>query len=316
MPSRQEGLIITHDVLVAANATRVPYEKGLFPKEDNNPQKESTMIDQHQTWAEVAQSHPEYIGEYPRNYFVAGGGGSLQLGNPNSEIWQEMVENAKMVDGKQTITLVGIPFAVTELETIGDFYRWLHDSKNKKLHCIDERLHEDEMYQEHQVHHKCGACGAFNAARGLEGSCEDDLLIELGEPEKQPIRHDMQDAHDSLVVHIDLSTKGRAVKPEKREELCKKNALAFNVSLPLEYMLEFCSEKDVEFKSLMNMLVRLNVQVARNIIGSHHNDACELAEDTLAIVDTVALEGVSPEVVKIAEAEVSRVVTHQQRLAA
>lgn len=224
-------------------------------------------------------ANPDVLTDLSEQNIVFGAGGGLvkRFGDENSEIWKSL--EAKAVDGKTTVA--GIEFTTSELATMGSFYRSLGE-KGFNFHCIDERLEGDTNHLHNEVHAGCGACAAVGAAAGLE-NVEDKLLNELDQSVKQEIYGDMPN-HESLVVLVDLGG-ADVVLGEKRNELKGKKALPFNASIPLQQVADWASETGGDGAALVDTMVRWNVQIARNIIGGHHNTLHDSADKTTIVVD-------------------------------
>ena len=243
-------------------------------------------------YLEHLASHPtEYIGKYHQTMFSAGGGAVLEFGanqtNPDS-LWSRIAGKA----GAATYAeIAGVEFKLSDLELMGEFYRWLRDEKSIKFHCIDERLDELES-AEAQIHCDCGACKAIGKFLDTDQSIEDELAgNQAYVPEgsdKQPLLTGMHE-HASRAIYADLSSLCRAPKADKRHEMKENHALTFNVSIPTELAHEFINAKyqtvaPTKSRLLFQTLVDWNVQIARNIIGSH-NKLAEMANHTLLIID-------------------------------
>lgn len=213
--------------------------------------------------------------------FVAGGALPLCFGVSDNQIWTKMTESAQ----ESRLNIAGIEFSLAELEQMGYFYRWL-SGRGKVLRCIDERL-DEEINVNAQVHCECGACNAVKAATSSAEDIEALLASQQGlsEQDKQPLLPGMPN-HKAMTILIGLGPKGEAVKPDLRNEQKTNGTLAFNVSLPLELIGQYCKEQNVDQKALLTTLIRWNVQIARNIIGGNHNDLQELANDTIVAVET------------------------------
>lgn len=255
-------------------------------------------------WERIV-SNPEVLTDLSEKKvaFAAGGGLVKQFGNEQSVIWKTL--KSKAVEGKTSVAEV--EFSVTELENIGSFYRFLAD-KGFNFHCIDERLEGDEQHLHDEVHNKCGACAAVAGASGLE-NVEDLLLDELGQKVKQEVYGDMPN-HESLAILVDLRG-ADVVLGQLREGLKAKKALPFNVSIPLEEVSEWADQTGNDGRELVTSLVKWNVQIARNIIGGHHNELHQLQDQTLQIVDT---RGVSDNPLKTAAFNALDQVQHGRQL--
>lgn len=272
----------------------------------NTPEPVTDIVAQ---WENIVANPDEYIASFDGLHFTAGGGLPLQFGNETSQIWQALV---KAMDEQQHIEIAGISFSKTELAVMGEFYRWLRDVKQQHLHCIDERLAESPEHHSHEVHDACGACAAAKAAAGVETNFEDVLLSELGQDNKEPIYTDMPN-HDSVVIYADLSGQGRAVAADKRAEMKAKHALAFNATLPVESIQEFVVETGADLPLLIVALAKWNVQIARNIIGGHHNESHQHAAETRMVIDKRGVPA-NVELVTMIELALSKVVDQSKQL--
>lgn len=237
-------------------------------------------------WDEMAQ-YPELLTDLSEKnvVFAAGGGLPSRFGVEESEIWQALSRNAQ----EGIVQVAGINFTLDDLALIGDYYRFLRDEKNFALHCIDERLVDDVAHGSTEVHDKCGACAAIAAAGGIQGNVEDILLAELGQESKQGVYDDMPD-HESLSILVDFHG-ADVVLGKKREELKAQKALPFNVSIPLEYVAQWAESRGQQAADLLPILAQWNVQIARNIIGGHHNTLHAEADKAQIITDQRGEDG-------------------------
>ena len=245
-------------------------------------------------WEEVVEHPIEWLQDMQGTLaYVAGGGLPLVFGDGHSEtseIWDAITASAAEKQG--TIEIAGIVFTLEELSLMGDFYRYIKKQGNT-LHCIDERLADDLLSVENQVHEHCGACAATHGAivEKLRSGAhvEDILLSELGEEGagKQKIYNSMPN-HVSLSVFIDFHGDEAVVDEDKRAQLRDAHALAFQVSLPVDLLTDHIEESQLsadQIRILLDVLVKWNVQIARNIIGGDHNQLQAFADETLFIMD-------------------------------
>lgn len=267
------------------------------------------IVDVTKQWESIVAQPDEYLTTFAGLNFAAGGGLPLQFGKTESFIWQSL---EKAMDQDEMIEIAGIRFSKAELELMGKFYRWQSKHSGVRLHCIDERLKESPEHHDHEVHDACGACAAARAAAGVEDDFENVLLTELGQDSKEPIYEDMPN-HDSLVIYADLLGRGRAVSAAKRAELKAKHALAFNVTLPVEAIAQFAVETEANLPLLIAALSKWNVQIARNIIGGHHNESHQHAVETRLVVDQRDVSA-SPELMAMIELALSKVVSAEKQL--
>lgn len=213
--------------------------------------------------------------------FTAGGALVTEFGNPDSVIWQNMTDTAEL--NKGFITIAGLPFRLTDLAVMGDFYRYLK-GQGYAFHCVDERLDEDGEHDlKAEVHYFCGACDAVGRAIGLDG-VENLLLSAVGQKAKQEIYGDMPD-HDSLVTLVDLWGADVALG-DLRLQLKTDHALPFNASIPLNQVAAFTRERRIDPAGLLATLVAWNVAIPRQIIHGHHNLLHRYADRSLMVVDT------------------------------
>jgi hypothetical protein len=255
-------------------------------------------------WEKVVQNPDEWLINLLENEvdqriaFVAGGGLPLLFGAENG-LWNDIQLSLQ----NETITIAGIDFTAAELASLGRFYRFMNGA-GISLHCIDERCIDDTNHAGIQVHEHCGACAAVAAA--IEARIGKKIDVETfvyehlpndGQNEKQPIHPEMQEAHASMVVLVDLSG-ADVVKSDARNALRKYDALPFNVSLPLDMIQNYIDlfvmpkeEREVEIEQLITALVKWNVQIACNIIGDHHNELREHAEEMRIVVDVRETDG-------------------------
>lgn len=237
----------------------------------------------------------------------------------DNELWKKMLASMK----DDHLTIAGVDFSKTELEVLGNFYRYIR-GENIILHCIDERCVDDLDNAGSQVHEHCGACAAvgsaINTVLNEVVDVEDLLQAELnpGAP-KQPIHPEMQNHHTSMVILIDLSG-ADIVNHTSREELRAANALPFNVSLPLEIIQTYIDQlvaSDAESSTIVEILVlaltKWNVQIASNIIGGSHNQLKDVASQTILVIDR---RGISSRSDKLREEfiKASEVVPHAEVL--
>lgn len=250
-------------------------------EKSNHPENSAMVIDViNNAWQEIIADPDQLTDLSTQNIvFCAGGGLALRFGEPESGIWKAMEASAQ----KGLLKVAGIEFKIEDLKILGDYYRFLK-GQGFNFHCIDERLEGDEQHLCDEVHKSCGACAAVGNASNLQ-NLEDLLLSELGQKAKQEIYSDMPD-HESLVILVDLHGSD-VVLGEKRNELKGRKALPFNVSLQLDHIRGFLeSRPEVDSSQLVNTLVLWNVQIARNIIGEHHNKLHASADDTIIVLDT------------------------------
>jgi hypothetical protein len=235
-----------------------------------------------QAWEDIV-AHPEKLTDLSERkvVFVAGGGLPSRFGLPagESEIWDELSQRA--VDG--AVEIAGVKFTLDELTLLGEFYRFLRDTKNMSLHCIDERLVDDVAHSSQEVHDKCGACAAVAAAAGIPGNIEGKLKQELHQELTQGVYEDMPD-HESMTILVDYHG-ADVVLDKNREDLKEKKALPFNVSLPLHLISEWAETTGKDAQVLIPILTKWGVQIARNIIEGHHNTLHEAATDTIIVTD-------------------------------
>lgn len=257
-----------------------PHDRGQQVDERQANMSQEVQQDVAQAWGEIV-AQPEALTDLSERkvVFVAGGGLPSRFGIEKSEIWQAIAKRAE----NNNIEIAGISFSLEDLTLLGDYYRFLRDDKGMSLHCIDERLVDDVANSSHEVHDKCGACAAVAAAAGIESKVEDVLLAELHQEAKQGVYEDMPD-HESMTILVDFHGSD-VVLDEKRAELKAKKALPFNVSLPLELISEWAETKGGNAEALIKVLVKWNVQIARNIIEGHHNTLHKLAGETIIVTD-------------------------------
>lgn len=233
-------------------------------------------------WQQLAQ-HPERL-QTPANrlVFAAGGGLPLIFGKQDSAIYQRISAQAEANNNQ--VVIAGETFSKQELEALGEYYRFLR-KQGLILHCIDERLAGDH---EGCVHDECGACAAVEASIGLRGaSVEDMLLAELQQQDlgKQAI-HEGMSSHDSSVILIDLTGQVAVTDAELVRELKNHSSLPFQVSLSVQKIEQFLQQRPlVEQDLLLQALVKWNVQIARNIVGGHHNLQQPIAERTTLVIN-------------------------------
>jgi len=280
----------------------------------NKKEKERRMKEVEKSHAyskNIAEDPDSYLEAYKDGQrkigFAAGGGLVKEFGKKESKIWQAMESTANNLGSK--LSVAGIEFSINELGLMGDFYRWLADTKNVTFHCIDERLVEDGAHAHVEVHCECGACNAINAALSVEAATallgdenrlEDVLYTELAKgnkdiPEKQQLLTGMENDHESLSIYVNLSTTPRDIAAAKKAEAQEAFGLPFSVWLPIEYMVEYI--EDVlnikenatgyyeKLDELTSVLVRWNVQIAQNIIGGHHNLLAHSSSSSVLLVD-------------------------------
>lgn len=266
----------------------------VFKLEGKPMSKEQTLPNEvktvYQLWEQV-QAHPqEWLTDIPGQIvFVAGGGLPLTFASEDSQIWAAIEKVAGETGGK--LSIAGVELSLRELSLMGDFYRFLKQD-GYSLHCIDERLEDDLGNEAKQVHEHCGACAASHAVIGahLDGANVEDLLLkELGEEilGKQRIYSSMPN-HDSIGIYIDFHGDEAVIDENKRSQLRNHHALAFQVSLPVNKLEAFLAERGTsvaEQEMLLGVLVKWNVQIARNIIGGGHNEMQKFANQTVAIFD-------------------------------
>ena len=251
----------------------------------------------------VSENPSGYLKEYQSNggpnAYVAGGGLVEVFGSKESKIWNYIETSA--AENQNKLTIAGIEFNTADLSAMGGFYRWLKDTKNFSFHCIDERLLEDDEHLDVEVHCKCGACAAVQAAvmgsipnpENVSADYMEELLFSELYPDvsgktKQDLLPGTEDAHVSRSILVDLSTTPKDLSEAAKDEALQSYGLPFSVSIPLEYVQEYAAEQnmdDAAVKSLLTVLVKWNVQIAQNIIAGHHNDLHELADQSLIILD-------------------------------
>jgi len=226
-------------------------------------------------FAEPADNRPDGI------VFVAGGGVAELLGDDESKTWGKLKAQAEQND--DTVEINGIEFTISELELMGEFYRWLKQAG----HCIDERLDEGHPNAKSKVHFDCGlAAAASGAVKGTGEQLEDEAIDILRCEVKQPLLDYLTKNHFSLTVLIDTGNGHLAVREDKRQEMHDANALPFNVSLPLDRIANFLQEKQYEERAdeLMGALYKWNVQMAINIIYGHNAYKKQAEKDGMIIV--------------------------------
>ena len=255
-------------------------------------------------WEHIVQNPEKWLIDLLKNNldqkiaFVAGGGLPLLFGSDNG-LWRKIKQS---MSGEE-IQIVGVNFTATELTTLGNYYRFMN-TEGISLHCIDERCIDDTDYADVQVHEHCGACAAV-AESILQSSNEIidvetlvyDYLSNHDQKSKQPINPKMLEAHNSMVILIDLSG-ADVVRQEAREAFRIQGALPFNVSLPLDMVQGYIdqlvmneTEIEHEVARLMSTLIKWNVQIACNIIAGHHNSLHGYAPQTLFVVDERQSDG-------------------------
>ncbi len=203
------------------------------------------------------------------------------------------------------VNVAGVEFSQSQLKLIIAFYQWLV-KQGYNLHCIDERLvYTEDSDPTISVHDGCGACAAVGATTE-EDKVEDKLVAHLGFGHKQTIYAVMND-HTSIVINVDLDG-SRVPMGDTRELFLTENALGFAVSLPVELIKQFIQAQAVDENQLIEALLLWNVQIARNIIGGHHNTAHELAEKTMVIVNEKGIKPHTP------EAELAKKIAHAIKL--
>ncbi len=240
--------------------------------------------DAHLTQYQALDKEGQPIGEIA---FVAGGELLSQVFGPNvkPEISQKVA--AALEAGNGTLTIAGITFTQEQLQLLGSFYTHLQEHKQYKLHCIDERLVDDVQASEQQSHESCGACAATAAALGLEAT---ELLNMVNtDPDKklQAIDPTLAHHHSSMSILVDFHGRDVLIE-EQRSEFRDKNALPFNISLPVIEIAEFIrtNQLDVTAKEqLITALLLWNPGLARKIIGGDHNTLQTVSENTQIIVD-------------------------------
>ena len=261
-----------------------PFDEGTMSEELSLPIEVSAI---YKAWKEVVSKPKEWLTDVDGQLvFVAGGGLPLTFGSVDSKIWQALEAAAAEKSGM--VTIAGIDFSIKELALMGEFYRSMRGN-GYALHCIDERLEDDLGTTDRQVHEHCGACAAAHAVIGdqLAGKHVEDLLLtELGEEivGKQAIYSSMPH-HDSLSVFIDFHGDEAITYEARRTQLREHNALAFQVSLPVNAIKEFLANRTSDQAMLIETLVKWNVQIARNIIGGDHNKLQKHSDKTLFIFD-------------------------------
>ncbi|MFZ5376486.1 MAG: hypothetical protein ACOZAN_02340 [Patescibacteria group bacterium] len=168
-----------------------------------------------------------------------------------------------------------------------------------KLHCIDERLDNNRAYLLAEVHGECGACAALQKSLSsfLGGDIwqvEDKLADEIvakGCTIKQPIFKDMHHLHTSVVIWLSFGSVQVVADDEQRNQLRQTSSLPFRVSLPLFLIKAFLEnqlgngQRSFDLDGLLRVLVKWNVQIARNIIGGDHNSLNEFADKTVFVFD-------------------------------
>lgn len=217
-------------------------------------------------------------------FFAAGGALPIYFGDESFKPWERLVEVANS-EGK--IELAGIEFSLEELETMGDFYRFLKEQGFDFL-CIDERLKMVDGRLEGEVHVQCGACAEVGKAIGLP-KVEDMLLQAVGYGKKEKIYPDMPE-HESMVILVDF-VRASVALGDLREELKQNQALSFNASIPLEYLCVWEKDGRGNAWGLMQTLIKWNVLLARKIIGGDHNRLRDLADLTMLVADIRGAEG-------------------------
>ncbi|MFZ5437996.1 MAG: hypothetical protein ACOZAK_03005 [Patescibacteria group bacterium] len=256
-------------------------------KEQTLPNEVKTV---YQLWEQVQAQPQEWLTDIPGQIvFVAGGGLPLTFASEDSQIWAAIEKVASETGGR--INIAGVNFSLRELSLMGDFYRFLKQD-GYSLHCIDERLEDNLGNEAKQVHEHCGACAASHAVIGahLDGENVEDLLLkELGEEilGKQRIYHSMPN-HDPISIYVDFHGDEAVIDENKRSKLRNSHALAFQVSLPVNKLEAFLTERGnvaAEQEMLLGGLVKWNVQIARNIIGGGHNEMQRFANQTVTIFD-------------------------------
>lgn len=214
--------------------------------------------------------------------------------------------------GAQVIEVAGVKFTKEDIKLIREFYQWLVKNKGFTLHCIDERLVEPgDKYLQTGVHENCGACNAVGTATGIEG-VEDKLADHHGVLEKQPVYADMH-SHASVAINFDL-VGARVAVGQERDNLKDANALAFNVSLPVDLIVEYCSTKSLVPGDLSRALIKWSGCIARNIIAGDHNDFSESANQTLIILNRIGLDSEYHSLASIIEGQIRELVVHGDEL--
>lgn len=241
----------------------------------------------YEKWHEIAQHPAETLVDWSGTAaFTAGGPLPAIFGSEQSHVWQLM--SKALAQNGEVMTIAGVEFSRRELELIGQFYRFLRE--DHKLLCIDERLEISDEEQPLEVHESCGACAATGAALksllGAEVDVEAQLAGEISQEDLQAIYPDMP-LHTSLVVLVDLHADDVVASAEKRAELKRIGALPFTVSLPVGQIEAFLTDHahQQDRQALIATLIKWNVNIARNIIGGHHNTLHNEAEHALFVVD-------------------------------
>lgn len=266
------------------------------PDLDLDPTAEIDLQTVREIWEQIVNEPDVYLvdmlkGQTEQKIAFAAGGGLPRMFGTENDIWKKMLESME----NEQLTIAGVTFTKSELLALGDFYRYI-SKEGIILHCIDERCVDDTINAESEVHEQCGACAAVGAAikaKTAEAINVEEMLQTALHPNvpKQPIHPEMQHEHDSVVILIDLSG-ADIVNHASRDELRAAHALPFNVSLPLELIQTYIdylqgSNDDVheQVVTLVEALVKWNVQIASNIIGGSHNRLQELASQTILAID-------------------------------
>lgn len=235
----------------------------------------------------MAENPHEFIENFEGIMFCAGGALVLEFGDDNSDLWPEILACA---DEHGSVEIAGVTFEVDNLAMMGDFYRWLAQ-KGIILHCIDERLDEGK-HTGSQIHCECGACGGidkllmsrFKKSQKTEERLAANKDYVPEDAEKQPLLPGMPH-HASRAIHVSISDKTSAPKSSVRSLMKENDALTFNVSLPLGLMKDFCQETSNDYQTLVETLVKWNVQIAKNIIDGDHNDLGAHRAQTLLLLN-------------------------------
>lgn len=256
-----------------------------------------------ETWTAVRENPSLYIEEekFAETIFMAGGGLVELFGKEGSEVWK-LMEQKLSAEGK--LNIAGIDFTEQQFQLIGDFNRWLMKKGYSTAQvCIDERADLRPFSQQSEIPHTHKGCGALAGLAGALNLDYDKLVgmvkSERGDAQDQDVclLPKMEEEHTSLEIYVNTSTKGRAIKDDQREALRDKKASPFHVSIPVELVQQFCKEEGQTQTELFQALVNWNAQIARNIIGGHHNELHELAGETQIQVDNRGVAEVPAELV-------------------